>query len=215
MRNYRITELQNYRNEMSTNHSVIRSFSDSVIQLFSYSVIQLFSDSVIRKSRQGFTLIELMVASVLLGMLVIVLTMVFNQSSIAWRTGIAGVSELGETRRALGTFHEICDEILPGLGEKNVSGGSGDSRNLGYRTVSVFKGSGDGLRLGERAFDRVVWGRAPTLSMSDAISGSGKSIDGAGQGQSASLFTVGVRSAGPDRKFGTRDDITSWPEEVE
>ena len=207
MRNYRITELQNYRNEMSTNHSVIQSFSDSVIQLF--------SDSVIRKSRQGFTLIELMVASVLLGMLVIVLTMVFNQSSIAWRTGIAGVSELGETRRALGAFHEICDEILPGLGEKNVSGGAGDSRNLDYRTVSVFKDSGDGLRLGERAFDRVDWGRAPTLSVADAIIGSGKSIASAGQGQSASLFTVGVRSAGPDRKFGTSDDITSWPEEVE
>ena len=218
MRNYRITELQNYRNEMSTNHSVIQSFSDSVIQLFSDSVIRLFSDSVIRKSRQGFTLIELMVASILLGMLVIVLTMVFNQSSIAWRTGIAGVSELGETRRALGTFHEICDEILPGLGDKNVSGGESDNRTVTYRTVSVFNDSGDGLRpSGERTYDRIgSWGRAPSISsMADVIKGASKSIAGAGQGQSASLFVVGVRSAGPDQKFGTGDDITTWPEEVE
>jgi hypothetical protein len=26
---------------------------------------------------------------------------------------------------------------------------------------------------------------------------------------------VGVRSAGPDRKWDTADDITTWPEEIE
>ena len=39
---------------MSTNHSVIQSFSDLVIQLF--------GDSVIRKSRRGFTLMEVNLA---------------------------------------------------------------------------------------------------------------------------------------------------------
>ena len=38
-------------------------------------------------SRNGFTLLEVMVASLLLGLLVTALTMVFNQSSIAWRVG--------------------------------------------------------------------------------------------------------------------------------
>lgn len=53
MRNYRITESLNHRNEISTNHSVIR----------------LFSDSVIRKSRRGFTLIEMLVVIAIIAVL--------------------------------------------------------------------------------------------------------------------------------------------------
>ena len=156
-----------------------------------------------------------MVASILFGMLVIVLTMIFNQSSIAWRTGVATVASLGDTQRALGTFQEISDDILPGLGDKNAGGGSGDNRNLNNRTVSLW--DGDQLRLGRRAFDTVTGqGNAPIYtSVSEAETCKAQSINGAGAGQSASLFTVGVRSAGPDRKFGTDDDITTWPEEVE
>ena len=165
--------------------------------------------------KRGFTLIELMVASILFGMLVIVLTMIFNQSSIAWRTGVATVASLGDTQRALGTFQEICDEILPGLGDRNVSGGAGDNRNLNNRTVSLW--DGDALRLGRRAYDTISGqGNAPVYtSMGEAKTGRAQSINGAGNGQSAGLFTVGVMSAGPDRKFGTDDDITTWPEEVE
>ena len=46
------------------------------------------------RRRNGFTLVEVLVASLLLGMLVVILTMVFNQSSIAWRTGKASVAEM-------------------------------------------------------------------------------------------------------------------------
>ena len=53
MRNYRITESLNHRNEISTNHSVIR----------------LFSDSVIRQSRRGFTLIEMLVVIAIIAVL--------------------------------------------------------------------------------------------------------------------------------------------------
>ena len=163
--------------------------------------------------RRGFTLLELMVASLLLAMLVTALTMIFNQSSIAWRTGVAGVAELGESRRSLGTFREICDDLLPGLGDSNPGAGSGDSRNLNYRTVSVFRKDSDGLR--PRAYEAVgSWDKAPSISISDARQGAAKSVQGAGSGQSSSLFTVGVRSAGPDREFNTSDDITTWPEDV-
>ena len=165
--------------------------------------------------RRGFTLIELMVASILFGMLVIVLTMIFNQSSIAWRTGVATVASLGDTQRALGTFQEISDEILPGLGDQNVSGGAGDNRNLNNRTVSLW--DGDTLRLGRRAYDTISGrGNAPVYtSMGEAKTGKAQSINGAGNGQSAGLFTVGVMSAGPDRKFDTEDDISSWMGDVE
>ena len=164
--------------------------------------------------RRGFTLIELMVASILLGMLVIVLTMIFNQSSIAWRTGVATVASLGDTQRALGTFQEISDDILPGLGDRNVTGGAGDNRNLNNRTVSIWEN--DSLRLGKRAFESISgWGNAPQQTMDSAKTGKAQSISGAGSGQSAGLFIVGVMSAGPDRKFDTDDDVTTWPEDVE
>ena len=166
--------------------------------------------------KRGFTLIELMVASVLLGMLMVVLTMIFNQSSIAWRTGVAGVAELGDTRRALGTFREICDDILPGVKQQNVTGGAGDNRNVDYRTVSLWQKNGDGLRTGQRAYETIgSWGSAPAIGLSDAMKGTSKGISSAGSGQNVSLFTVGVRSAGPDRKFGTDDDINTWPEDVD
>ena len=54
-----------------------------------------------RCRQRGFTLIEVLVASLLLGMLVVILTMVFNQSSIAWRTGKASVAEMDGMRRLL------------------------------------------------------------------------------------------------------------------
>ena len=166
--------------------------------------------------KRGFTLIELMVASLLLGMLVTVLTMVFNQSSIAWRTGVAGVADLRESRWQLSDFHDVCDDLLPGVGEPNASGGASDNRSLVCRTGSLWQENGDGLRIGERAHVPVNWGKAPGLGgITEAMKGSPKSIRGPGAGQSTGLFTVGVRSAGPDRKFGTEDDVTTWPEDVE
>ena len=49
--------------------------------------------------KKGFTILELLVASLLLGMLMTILTMIFNQSSIAWRTGVAGVADLVDKTR--------------------------------------------------------------------------------------------------------------------
>ena len=57
-----------------------------------------------RTSESGFTLLEVLVASMLLAMLITILTMVFNSSSIAWSTGKAksyavGVWSLGPDGR--------------------------------------------------------------------------------------------------------------------
>lgn len=164
--------------------------------------------------KKGFTLLEMMVASMLLGMLVTTLTMLFNSSSVAWRTGTAGVVELKNTRSALGTFHDIEDDLLPGLGDKNVS--SDASRSLTYRTVSVWKEGQDNKLRTDRAFDNSFsWGKAPQISMSDAQKGAKKSLDSAGSGQQSGLYTVGVRSAGPDGKWDTADDISTWPDQID
>ncbi len=166
--------------------------------------------------RRGFTLIELLVASLLLGILVTTLTMLFNSSSIAWRTGTAGVAKLQTVRRALGETHEIRDEVLPGLGDTSDSPSSA-TRELKWRTVSILSDDGTTVKprsdTNKRAYKEIVWDEAPNFSFSDAKNGGSKSVSG-GSMVGSGLFTVGVRSLGPDGEEGTEDDITTWPDEV-
>ena len=178
--------------------------------------------------RRGFTILELLVASLLLSMLVTMLTMIFNQSSIAWRTGVAGVVELGDVRANLGIFHDIEDDALPGLGQDNLQSGSSDNRDVLYRTVSVFKGWGGSGKLQQdaerddngcsgRLYDKLNWRQSSTLAFSigDARVGRRNENVGSGWVKGGSAFAVGVRSAGPDKKWNTVDDINTFPEEVE
>lgn len=180
--------------------------------------------------RRGFTVLELLVASLLLSMLVTVLTMIFNQSSIAWRTGVAGVVELDRVRVRLGTLHDAEDDILPGLGQNasQVGAGASDSRDVLYRTVSIFKGwNGTGQlqpnsakrengSCSSRLYDEVKWGEASAVQfqIGDARLGRSNTSVGSGTVRGGSAFAVGVRSAGPDRKWDTEDDINTFPEEV-
>ena len=173
--------------------------------------------------RRGFTILELLVASLLLSMLVTVLTMIFNQSSIAWRTGVADVTELNVTRAQLGTFHDIADDALPGLGQSNVTGGQADNREMGYRTVSLFRnwsGSGsiqpNSVSSYGRPYDVINWnvGNLSQFSVADARVGREKTDLDAGRTRSRGAYIVGVRSSGPDRRFGTKDDISTYPEEA-
>jgi len=173
--------------------------------------------------KKGFTLIELMVASILLAMVVTILTMVFNQSSIVWRTGVAGVANLNDTRAALGVYHDIRDDLLPGLGDTGGGGGS-DSRTVQYRTVSLWakrsqSKSANGLR-NKRAFnldsEGLNWGKVTAFTMTDAQKASSQNIVGQGQNQADRIgFAVGVRSLGPDGQPDTPDDITTWPEQID
>ena len=171
--------------------------------------------------KRGFTLIELMVASVLLAMVVVVITMIFNQSSIAWRTGAANVRNLSASRQALGTLQDIRDEVLPGLGQ-NSSGGGTWSGSPTCRNVSLWDSNArNSLRsANDRAFNAkegaIQWGKAPNFSMSDAQKASALDVQGQGRsGQSSGGFSVGVRSWGPDRRPDTADDINTWPEEID
>lgn len=169
--------------------------------------------------RRGFSILELLAASLLLSLLVTALTMIFNQTSIAWRTGVADVAELGDTRAELGTIHDIEDDALPGLGETGYSTGASDNRAVRYRTVSIFRNWGGGS-LGRnqstaasgRLYDEIpastLWGR-----IQDARKGTSMPLAN-GKTRSRSAYIVGVRSAGPDGNFATEDDnISTLPEE--
>ena len=208
-----------------------------------HSVIQLFGYSVIGKSRQGFTILELLVASLLLSMLVTMLTMIFNQSSVAWSSGVASMKMLGGERAGLGAWHDIQDDILPGVTDKNATTGQSDNRRLWYRTVSLFDGlSSDSLRSSfsqnrirtdgqcvTRAFDQIAWGSVNTripdrvtddvrrgvlMTSSDASSANQGQNVAAGGGGSGGGVIVGVWSAGPNGKWGDEDDINTFPDEV-
>lgn len=161
--------------------------------------------------RDGFTLLEVLVASVLMGMLVTILTMIFNQSAIAWRTGKAGVADMTEAERKLSRIHFMADSALPYMGDR-------------YCIVSPWNDSVDS--------DSTVLQRRGVVRASelrkglDTVSGSFGNADA---GKSSWLqgglvkpetegvgnFIVGVRSYGPDRQPDTEDDITTWPDEVE
>lgn len=162
-------------------------------------------------NKRAFTLVEVLVASLLLSMLVMILTMVFNQSSIAWRTGKASVAEMDKVRRYLSQTVRQAENILPGV----------DANRQYGQVVSAWeddkwKGQNSALRkraverlnntLLKGSFDPVANPRAwqnPNLSLSITPNGA------------FGAYTVGVWSYGPDGKEDTEDDISSWPNEME
>ena len=149
--------------------------------------------------KKGFTLLELLVATMLLAMLVTALTMLFNQSAIAWRTGVAGVTNLHDAREKIARVDDDRDAALPGVKTAEDSG---------YRSVSLWTDSG---ALRDRAFDSTT----ESIDVDSAKKGYTEEASRADGGNSVSLFTVGVRSPGPDGMYGTEDDITTYPEELQ
>lgn len=176
-----------------------------------------------RTSRSGFTLLEMLVASLLLGMLVTILTMVFNSSSIAWRTGKAGVAQLSLLRRQLAFAQYNADNVLPRVdaSDKNkigfvVSPWCTEKKNGSayLRTRAVQDASSRDLGFPRPSFSNLKSDSAlPGVYPWQALTGLGSLKLG-----SAKSFTVGVLSYGPDGKTGGKhaaDDITTWPDKVE
>jgi len=151
--------------------------------------------------RRGFTLIELLVASLLLGLLVSILTTIFSQSSIAWSTGTSGVVDLDRTRRDMSALQVSADALL----DKN-----------GLSVQSVFQGM-SGADLNARGYSENPMTSVGSVKIDNPSTWSNIQLEGAqsssGQGAigDGKGYVVGITSAGPDRKFNTWDDITTWP----
>jgi len=162
--------------------------------------------------RRGFTLLELMVASLLMAMLMVILTMIFNQSSIAWSTGTAAVSALGEIRHEITHHHHAADNALETEGTR-----------AGLQVVSVWsKNVGEVLRTGEGEDDSRSKGRALDrngLNGSDyriedpMPNGTLLSLGGGSGSEGGVAYVVGVASNGPDGEAETWDDISTFPED--
>lgn len=150
--------------------------------------------------KKGFTLLELLVASLLLSMLVTILTQLFSQSSIAWRTGEAGVAELDQMRADISAIQRDADNAIL-------------LENQTRRLTGVWdKETG---RLSERGYQRSTkWEYAsfPSTAANNPSSWMDITVSRQGSGgNKVKNYLVGVTSAGPDGEFGTWDDITSWP----
>ena len=162
--------------------------------------------------KRAFTILELLVASLLLGMLVTILTMIFNQSSIAWRTGVAGVADLDEVRDNMAELREEADNVYVW-------------RNQPHRLLGLWNDRG---RLRTRAVD-AEGGDFRTEETAQLLKNRGGSFSddmrpkdihivpvGSGAGnRSVDTYIVNVMSAGPDREFDTYDDIWSFPDDFD
>ena len=147
--------------------------------------------------KRGFTIIELLVASLLLGLLMTILTMIFNQSSIAWRTGLAGVTDLNKVRAKAAAVRDQADSAYVW-------------NNQLYALQSLWDKNGS---LRTRAIGRM---NAAFLTVSDVEKGTrvniGSDSSGGSSGGSFNTYSVNVESAGPDRSYDeTWDNIWSNP----
>ena len=147
--------------------------------------------------KRGFTIIELLVASLLLGLLMTILTMIFNQSSIAWRTGLEGVTDLNKVRAKAATVRDQADSayvwndklyVLQSLWDKdgNLRARAIGEMNAAFLTVSDVE-------------------KGPSVNI-------GSDSSGGSSGGSFNTYSVNVESAGPDRNYKeTWDNIWSNP----
>ena len=166
-----------------------------------------------RASESGFTLLEILVASMLLAMLITILTMVFNSSSIAWSTGKASVAEMDEVRRKMSVASIAADNAIPGVEVNN--------RNTWGYLVGPWDATG---KLRQRAIQRTsvgdsILGKKPTLNGKGSwlyannaetwatLNPGSVQISG-----KAKSYAVGVWSLGPDGKENSGDDISTWPD---
>ncbi len=176
-----------------------------------------------RASESGFTLLEILVASMLLAMLITILTMVFNSSSIAWSTGKASVAEMDEIRQKMSAASIAADNAVP-----RVDANSPSDWGL---LVSPWRADGSLRRRGivkmsESKVANQVWGSMrPDLDIQRGKTGKGEWVRKTGNQLWTTLkpgnvnisggtkeYVVGVWSLGPDGRPNSGDDISTWPD---
>lgn len=144
--------------------------------------------------RTGFTLLELLAAVVLLGLLSTVLTMLFRQGSISWSVGETAVVDVSCRRHEIARAARDASDALTCV---DVGG----NRSV-IRMCSPWTSEGD------------IRDTRPFVC-ADAPSSHGSAFCvislSAGQAASSEAVEIIVTSAGPDGKWGTDDDLTTDP----
>ena len=170
--------------------------------------------------KKGFTIIELLVASLLLGLLVTILTMVFNQSSIAWRIGVAGVADLDNIRDNVAELRDEADNaFIANMGGScqlfrhvGLWDEKGDLRDRACDAPGSNVQSDGGGKLCANLLNNSTFQVSKTTKLSDIGT---LEVGLSGDAGSTRTYSVNVMSAGPDKIFDTWDDIWSWPDDFE
>lgn len=205
--------------------------------------------------KNGFSMIEVLVATSILIVIVMMLAMLFQQTSVAWRTGLIRARGYAQLRSYVGAIQRDASaaidaknlplQLLSANGKQSFTSGkisfytlSGDEdkRSLNFITHDL-SGKREQWVL---AFDRD--GEWDSVSSSDVLKflseggaddpdinplrfefkwdRSGTYADelplyikvDAQVTQKGKLYQVGAASAGPDKIWGTKDDIRTWVE---
>lgn len=156
--------------------------------------------------KKGFTLLEMLVACLLLGMLVSLLTQVFSQSSIAWATGVATVKDMDDERKDIAAIQAASDDLLDKDGDM-VRSVFEDMTSTSFRRRAVENSPSDNEMVSRVRGQFDSPGNWAPIALRDAQSEESGRV-GFGDG---SAYLVGVTSLGPDGQRGTWDDITTWP----
>ncbi len=156
--------------------------------------------------KRGFTILELLVASLLLGMLMTILTMIFSQSSVAWRTGTALVANLSDVRANIAEVRDEADNAYVWDGEMHRIIGLWDE-NGNLRTRAWDVGAEDKLENKAAYLEN-----APTTD-SWNLSDFQTQVGGAKTGNSLKTYIINVKSRGPNGEPGDYDDIWSFPDD--
>ena len=162
--------------------------------------------------KKGFTILELLVASLLLGMLTTILTMIFNQSSIAWRTGTAMVADLDKVRDNVAEVREEADNAFVYDGQLYRVTGLWD-KNGDFYTRACCKASGSGQGATENYANYLDSNaNGITANNANSIYSLGMNLLNVGVGssaRSADTYVVNVMSGGPDGN-GSASDVELW-----
>lgn len=162
--------------------------------------------------KKGFTILELLVASLLLGMLMTILTMIFSQSSIAWRTGTAIVADLDDVRTNIAEVRDEADNAY--IWDNKI-----------HRIIGLWDDQGE---LRQRAWD-VGTEESKQENQASFLQNRGSAsinddsgikdfknpadVSATGGFGKIKTYKINVKSSGPNRKLGDFDDIWSDPDD--
>lgn len=170
--------------------------------------------SVNQKKRAGFSMIEVLVASTILMVIVMLLAMLFQQTSLAWRTGVRRANSFMQVRALIGAIQRDAsaavdeqgiDPSLRGSRTSQFSGsslsfftltGSGfnESGGLPYRALRYITYNGNGQRTEDALSADGSWNTIRSTQIKDLLESEG---DSASSRTTLSSFTpAGDQGAG-------------------